>query len=87
MWPGRVSNPGPLTYESGALPTALCGPALDNRIIKMWLFFKVNGYPLRVKTLLFSILHTFPFLSEGPFLKERICCCWRNYFLKERTQF
>ena len=28
MWPDRVSNPGPLTYESGALPTALLGPAL-----------------------------------------------------------
>ena len=28
MWPGRVSNPGPLTYESGALPTALSGSAL-----------------------------------------------------------
>ena len=27
MWPDQVSNPGPLTYESGALPTALCGPA------------------------------------------------------------
>ena len=27
MWPDWVSNPGPLTYESGALPTALCGPA------------------------------------------------------------
>ena len=27
MWPDRVSNPGPLTYESGALPTALRGPA------------------------------------------------------------
>ena len=27
MWPDRVSNPGPLTYESGALPIALCGPA------------------------------------------------------------
>ena len=26
MWPGRVSNPGPLTYQSGALPTALLGP-------------------------------------------------------------
>ena len=26
MWPDRVSNPGPLTYESGALPTALRGP-------------------------------------------------------------
>ena len=29
MWPDRVSNPGPLTYESGALPTALRGPALE----------------------------------------------------------
>ena len=27
MWPDRVSNPGPLTYESGALPTALRGAA------------------------------------------------------------
>ena len=27
MWPDRVSNPGPLTYESGALPIALQGPA------------------------------------------------------------
>ena len=26
MWPDRVSNPGPLTYESGALPIALRGP-------------------------------------------------------------
>ena len=27
MLPDRVSNPGPLTYESGALPLALRGPA------------------------------------------------------------
>ena len=27
MWPDRVSNPGPLTYESGALLTALRGLA------------------------------------------------------------
>ena len=27
MWPDRVSNPGPLSSESGALPTALRGPA------------------------------------------------------------
>ena len=27
MWPDRVSNPGPLTYESGGLPIALRGPA------------------------------------------------------------
>ena len=28
MLPDRVSNPGPLTYESGVLPIALRGPAL-----------------------------------------------------------
>ena len=27
MLPDRVSNPAPLTYESGALPIALRGPA------------------------------------------------------------
>ena len=33
MWPDRVSNPGPLTYESGALPTALRGPAVCKAIM------------------------------------------------------
>ena len=28
MLPDRVSNPGPLTYESGALPIAPRGPAI-----------------------------------------------------------
>ena len=27
MLPDRVSNPGPMTYESGALPIGLRGPA------------------------------------------------------------
>ena len=31
MWPARISNPGPLTYELGALPTALRGPAPFNK--------------------------------------------------------
>ena len=31
MLPDRVSNSGPLTYESGALPIALSDPA--NRVI------------------------------------------------------
>ena len=34
MLPDRVSNPGPLTYESGALPIALRGPACDTCIVK-----------------------------------------------------
>ena len=28
MWPDRVSNPGPLTYQSGALLTVLRCPAV-----------------------------------------------------------
>ena len=38
MLPDRVSNPGPLTYESGALPIALCGPA------KFLGFLYLGGY-------------------------------------------
>ena len=51
MLPDRVSNPGPLTYESGALPIALRGPAARYRLkycLKGWLVgcFGFNG-PLR----------------------------------------
>ena len=35
MLPDRVSNPGPLTYEPGALPIALRGPA------KLYLYMSV----------------------------------------------
>ena len=28
MWPDQISNPGPLNYKSGALLTALHGPAI-----------------------------------------------------------
>ena len=33
MLPDRVSNPGPLTYESGALPIALRGPANEDEVL------------------------------------------------------
>ena len=32
MLPDLVSNPGPLTYESGSLPIALHGPAFSEKI-------------------------------------------------------
>ena len=35
MLPDRVSNPGPLTYESGALPIALRGPADSDWIARL----------------------------------------------------
>ena len=37
MWPDRVSNPGPLTYKTGALPTALCNPASYQSVISAYL--------------------------------------------------
>ena len=43
MWPDWVSNPGPLTYESGTLPTALRGSAPDigNLSMKYFMLGKV----------------------------------------------
>ena len=43
MLPDRVSNPGPLTYESGALPIALRGPAVRREaefMVFILLFFQ-----------------------------------------------
>ena len=37
MWPDRVSNPGPPTYESGALPIALRSPAGQDTVYYMQL--------------------------------------------------
>ena len=42
MLPDRVSNPGPLTYESGALPIALRGPAeINESIVQILLVLEV----------------------------------------------
>ena len=35
MWLNQVSNPGTLTYESGALPTLLCGPGNAAYVLKV----------------------------------------------------
>ena len=43
MWPNRVSNPGPLTYKSGALPTALRSPALCLLIQVLYLHYGINA--------------------------------------------
>ena len=40
MLPDRVSNREPLTYESGALPIALCGPAI---MVIITLKFRTDG--------------------------------------------
>ena len=50
MLPDRVSNPGPLTYESGALPIALRGPAVEAHVKLLISHSKFSGprkFPLR----------------------------------------
>ena len=44
MWPDRVSNPGPLIYESGALPTALRGPAQEIQVLLICSIFLLIQY-------------------------------------------
>ena len=45
MLPDRVSNPGPLTYESGALPIALRGPASRmNKVLIKSIFGVLYSY-------------------------------------------
>ena len=51
MLPDRVSNPGPLTYQSGALPIALRGPAIlcVKYDLIYFSFFSIFGYTIREK--------------------------------------
>ena len=49
MLPDRVSNPGPLIYESGALPIALRGPAMNT----------VTGHPIVIIQICFKDLNLY----------------------------
>ena len=66
MWSDRVSNPGPLTYESGALPTALCGPAQSlrttkNKLSGWWTPVSVSELGCHVnKQRLHTLIRAFP---------------------------
>ena len=48
MRPDGVSNPGPVNFESGAIPTALRGPAVHYKGKRLW------HYVLRFNTVLVS---------------------------------
>ena len=61
MLPDRVSNPGPLTYESGTLPIALRGPALG---IVIW---RISYGFRRVRALVLNLKNGF-----RPLFCERI---------------
>ena len=75
MLPDRVSNPGPLTYESGALPIAIRGPAYPEKTypwisqyILDWLRYKKN-----------------PGTITANDKQKTICCLWKKYLENIRT--
>ena len=49
MLPDRVSNPGPLTYESSALPIALRGPAANVWNVLIHIQGKIRGGVKRMR--------------------------------------
>ena len=55
MWPDWVSNPGPLTYKSGALPTGLHGGM--GRGGHLVLFFMPISIALWLLCLISKVLH------------------------------
>ena len=59
MLPDRVSNPGPLTYESGALPIALRSPAsfMYSALCTVLQIRRSNRDNLGIIFLIFSLKH------------------------------
>ena len=52
MLPDRVSNPGPLTYESGALPIELRGPASkEEKSFKGFSIFSSGGHLVQLSSM------------------------------------
>ena len=69
MLPDRVSNPGPLTYESDALPIALRGPAQ-------------NFLVYRFIIIISSSLHTYwkpQYMFHGWKSKSKSPCVMANF--------
>ena len=55
MLPDRVSNPGPLTCESGVLPIALRGPAKNQALNQALFSSRDKSKKLKCRLLQFSL--------------------------------
>ena len=64
MLPDRVSNPGRMTYEPGALPIALRGPAKHKKSVSFSLEGKTHLTAELPKTKIFLVILE----AEGPVL-------------------
>ena len=72
MLPDRVSNPGPLTYESGALPIALRGPATELLLMSVYPFASniTATTGLSDSTALYSVVKRVPHLIYVHYLQN-----------------
>ena len=60
MLPDRVSNPGPLTYELGALQIALRGPAISKSMHWLWRKRHLKAFLfLALVAILFNVAESF----------------------------
>ena len=84
MLPDLVSNPGPLTYESGDLPIALRGPAeVDEETLlrrrakkeKIVELLHLKVYPFIITVSITKILAVTIYYSLGSKLKKRGINC------------
>ena len=87
MLPDQVSNPGPLTYESGALPIVLRGPA--QVVFRYLSIVKVNKYFVRGSS---YVIFKFPsFFSVGVNSQSKESSLWCKYkhltFLHSKRPF
>ena len=85
MLPDRVSNPGPLTYESGALPIALRGPAAEGRwgegffTSRGWGSFTWKGGTLHIISIIL-LYHTLILSIQFPYiLSDKISSCFATH--------
>ena len=67
MLPDRVSNPGPLTYESDALPIALHGPA---SLVSKLANINHNN--------LYNCHNCIQEISYWPIYRSEVCCSGQN---------
>ena len=74
MLPDRVSNLGPLTYESGALPIALRGPAVSSEMLKELCFlYEGSSDILDIRDLCMILIGYSGFLRYDKLSKLK---CW-----------
>ena len=74
MLPDRVSNPGPLTYELGALPIALRGPATTCRIVTKLYYSTAHRDRISIANRVFISIFCMLVALQTPSFQNSLIC-------------